>query len=260
MKVGEQIKTEDPDAYEYLRGTKSMERVGAGFVAILAAIAYASFDIVASLLVLLGFLIIRWAVVAAPALGTVGILRPASAGLRRLVNAVIAAAINVAIFGTGAAVYLFAVDLIMSTASLPGWLQVTLVLLCGVVGWMLLRPYARITQLSGRSSGAAALLMARTAPAATTAATSADVTHDGQRNEGRTELEVKQEAQRVQRAEALPSADPGRRAWVTADVPESEPDYAIYRPASIPHQASPPTIGKPSPSPQARTEARAESR
>jgi hypothetical protein len=261
MKVGEQIRTEDPDAYEYLRGTKSMERVGAGFVAILAAIAYASFDIVASLLVLLGFLIIRWAVVAAPALGTVGILRPASAGLRRLVNAVIAAAINVAIFGTGAAVYLFAVDLIMSTASLPGWLQVTLVLLCGVVGWMLLRPYARITQLSGRSSGAAALLMARTAPAATTTSmTTVDVAHDGQRNEGRTEIEVKQEVQKVARAEALPSADPGRRAWITSDVPESEPDYAIYRPTSIPHQASPPTIGRPSPSPQARTEARAESR
>lgn len=259
MKVSEQIRSEDPDAYEYLRGTKGMERVGAGFVSIIAAIAYASFDIVASLLVLLGFLVIRWAVVAAPALGTVGILRPASAGLRRLVNAVIAAAINVAIFGTGAAVYLFAVDLIMSTASLPGWLQVTLVLLCGVVGWMLLRPYARITQLSGRSSGAAALLMARTAPAATTTTTTTvDVTHDGKRNEARTELEVKQEIQKLHRAEALPSADPGRRAWTTSDVPESDPDYVIYRPATVPHQAAKPTIG--TPSPQARTEARAETR
>jgi hypothetical protein len=261
MKVGEQIRAEDPDAYEYLRGTKSMERVGAGFVAILAAIAYASFDIVASLLVLLGFLIIRWAVVAAPALGTVGILRPASAGLRRLVNAVIAAIINVAIFGTAAAVYLFAVDLIMSTASLPGWLQVTLVLLCGVVGWMLLRPHARITQLSGRSSGAAALLMARpAATTTTTTTTNVDVTHDGKRNEAHTEVEVTQEVERIRRAEALPSADPRRRAWVTADVPESDPDYVIYRPASVPHQVGPQTIGSSSPTSQARTEARAETR
>jgi len=59
------------------------------------------------------------------------------------------------IFGTGAAIYLYAVDLIMSTASLPGWLQIVLVWLCGVVGWLLLRPYRRITQLGGKDSTAA---------------------------------------------------------------------------------------------------------
>jgi hypothetical protein len=39
----------------------------------------------------------------------------------------------------------------MNTAALPGWLQLTLVWLCGVVGWLLLRPYRRITQLGGKS-------------------------------------------------------------------------------------------------------------
>ena len=101
---------------------------------------FALFDLTASLLVLLGFLIFRWAVIAAPILGTVALLRPASAGFRRLVNAVVAALFNIIIFGTGAAIYLFAVDLIMSTPTLPGWLQVVLVWLCGVVGWLLLRP------------------------------------------------------------------------------------------------------------------------
>jgi hypothetical protein len=97
-------------------------------------------------------LVFRWAVIAAPILGTVGLLRPASAGIRRLGNAVVAAIFNIAIFGTGAAIYLFAVDLIMNTASLPGWLQVVLVWLVGVVGWLLLRPYRRITQLGGKDS------------------------------------------------------------------------------------------------------------
>src|SRR5690606_1395310 len=132
-----------------------MERVGAGFIALLAAVLFAMFDITASLLVLLGFLIFRWAVVAAPILGTIGLLRPASAGIRRLANAVVAALFNIAIFGTGAAIYLFAVDLVMSTPTLPGWLQVVLVWLCGVVGWLLLRPYRRITQLGGKDSTAA---------------------------------------------------------------------------------------------------------
>jgi hypothetical protein len=149
MKVGEQIRTEDPEAYEYLTGTKGMERIGAGFISLLTSIMFALFDITASLLVLLGFLIFRWAVIAAPILGTVGLLRPASAGFRRLANAVVAALFNIVIFGTGAAIYLFAVDLIMNTATLPGWLQVVLVWLCGVVGWLLLRPYRRITQLGG---------------------------------------------------------------------------------------------------------------
>ncbi|MDR7323828.1 putative membrane protein [Catenuloplanes niger] len=155
MKIAEQIKTENPEAYEYLQGKKGMERIGAGFIAMLAATLFALFDITAAILVLLGFLIFRWAVIAAPILGTVGLLRPAGEGLRRLANAVVAAVFNIAIFGTGAAIYLFAVDLIMSTATLPGWLQVVLVFLCGVVGWMLLRPYRRITQLGGKNNAAA---------------------------------------------------------------------------------------------------------
>ncbi len=155
LKVAEQIRTEDPEAYEYLTGTKGMERIGAGFIALMASVLFALFDLAASLLVLLGFLLFRWAVIAAPVLGTVAILRPASAGFRRLLNAVVAALFNIVIFGTGAAVYLFAVDLIMSTPTLPGWLQVVLVWLCGIVGWLLLRPYRRITQLGGRDPAAA---------------------------------------------------------------------------------------------------------
>ncbi|MDM4721273.1 MFS transporter [Micromonospora sp. WMMA1363] len=154
-RVAQQIQTEDPEAYEYLQGVRDMDRVGAGFIAVFAALLFAMFDLTASVLVLLGFLIFRWAVIAAPILGTVGLLRPASAGLRRLGNAVVAAIFNIAIFGTGAAIYLFAVDLIMSTPTLPGWLQVVLVWLCGVVGWLLLRPYRRITQLGGKDNSEA---------------------------------------------------------------------------------------------------------
>jgi hypothetical protein len=131
-----------------------MDRIGAGLIAILSALFFAGFDIIASILVLLGFLIFRWAVITAPILGTFGLFQPASHMLRRLVNSVVAAIFNVIIFGTGAALYLFAVDLILSTDSLPGWLQVTLVLLCGIVGWVLLRPYQRITQLAGHGHDA----------------------------------------------------------------------------------------------------------
>src|SRR4029079_4629686 len=105
-RVAQQIEAEDPEAYEYLQGSRDMDRVGAGFIALLAAFLFALFDLTASLLVLLGFLIFRWAVIAAPILGTVGLMRPASAGIRRLANAVVAAVFNHVIFGTGAAIAL----------------------------------------------------------------------------------------------------------------------------------------------------------
>jgi hypothetical protein len=239
MKVAEQIRTEDPDAYEYLRGTRGMERIGAGFVAILSALSFAIFDIVASVLVLLGFLIFRWAVIAAPALGTVGLLRPASAGLRRLAGSVLAAVFNIAIFGTAAAVYLSAVDLIMSTPSLPGWLQVTLMLLCGIVAWILLRPYRRVTQLGGStpSSGwARALVRPAAATAAATAAggaaAGAAVAIAG-RPETRPDAPTESRpvvAPTVQRELVRSEALPEQRRWSGTNIPEAAPSQAIYRP------------------------------
>jgi hypothetical protein len=236
--------------------------MGAGFIAILSSLFFAMFDITASILVLLGFLIFRWAVIAAPVLGTVGMLRPASAGLRRLVNAVVAAIFNIIIFGAGAAIYLFAVDLIMNTASLPGWLQVTLVWLCGIVGWLLLRPYRRITQLGGRdSAGQIAvgswhrrffrdLREAATLGVATPVVESAVERRRGQqiaepisvRPEARTEDPFEARGTGGGRPEdrRVPEEKPGpapRRArrtpqWTAADRHEGAPTYAVYRPDS----------------------------
>ncbi|NUT19432.1 MAG: MFS transporter [Hamadaea sp.] len=254
MKVAEQIRTEDPDAYEYLRGTKGMERIGAGFVAILSAISFAIFDIVASILVLLGFLIFRWAVIAAPALGTVGLLRPASAGLRRLAGSVLAAVFNIAIFGTGAAVYLSAVDLIMSTPSLPGWLQVVLMLLCGIVAWILLRPYRRVTQLGGNTpSNGWARALVRPA-AATAAATAAGGAAAGAAVAiaGRPETRPDSPAENrpvvtetirreLVRSEALPE----QRRWSDPNIPEAAPAQALYRPDAARESASEPSSARP---------------
>jgi hypothetical protein len=279
MKVAEQIKAEDPEAYEYLQGSRDMDRVGAGFIAVLAAILFAMFDLTASLLVLLGFLIFRWAVIAAPILGTVGLMRPASAGLRRLANAVVAAVFNIAIFGTGAAVYLLAVDLIMNTSTLPGWLQVVLVWLCGVVGWLLLRPYRRITQLGGKDSSApvtsagswhrrffrdmreAARLNVvepggtvdpqfgrrRQVPAQQTSTRPEARLEDGshtspaQRAGGSGAAEAPDSAGGVPTRRPAPA--PPRRhrpaEWTEPDVPATSPSYAIYRPE--PRESSAPT-------------------
>ncbi|SBT52541.1 hypothetical protein [Micromonospora narathiwatensis] len=288
-RVAEQIKTEDPEAYEYLRGVRDMDRIGAGFIAVLASLLFAMFDLTASLLVLLGFLIFRWAVIAAPILGTVGLMRPASAGLRRLANAVVAAVFNIAIFGTGAAIYLFAVDLIMNTPTLPGWLQVVLVWLCGVVGWLLLRPYRRITQLGGKDSSeaissagswhrrffrdmriAARLDVAEpggTAEPAVSRRRGVTTDQSSLRPEARHEdpshsatasererpdgRESADEAPAPERKGGRTAPRPRRQpaSWTEPDVPEEAPSFAIYRPDSADRTPAKPT-------PRVRSEAR----
>jgi hypothetical protein len=250
MKVAEQIKTDDPEAYEYLQGTKGMERIGAGFIAILSSLFFAMFDITASLLVLLGFLIFRWAVIAAPILGTVGLLRPASSGLRRLANAVIAAVFNIVIFGTGAAIYLFAVDLIMSTASLPGWLQVVLIWLTGVVGWLLLRPYRRITQLGGKDSSRAVtsvgnwhrLFFRDVRAAAALKLVEEGTTREPRAITGATENRPESRTETVVVAGSSAAGSPGSTRPPASDRPESgAPKEPVGTPSGRAPRRSPPT-------------------
>ncbi len=231
MKVAKQIKTEDPEAYEYLQGTKGWDRVGAGFIAILASLFYSMFDITASVLVLLGFLIFRWAVIAAPALGTIGMLRPASSGIRRLANAVVAAIFNIIIFGTGSSIYLFAVDLIMNTATIPGWLQVVLVWLCGIVGWLLLRPYRRITQLGGKASADQIVLA------------------------GRWHRRFARDVQETARRPVDPADErAGRRRAVIADVGTARPETRMEDPTGSRPTPPPEEAGTPAPAaPRRRT-------
>jgi hypothetical protein len=262
VKVAEQIKTEDPQAYDYLQGNQGMDRIGAGFIAILSALFFAMFDITASVLVLIGFLIVRWAVVAAPVLGTIGLLRPASAGLRRLANAVVAAVFNVVIFGTGAAIYLYAVDLIMNTSTLPGWLQVVLVWLVGVVGWLLLRPYRRITQLGGKdptravadgswhrrffrdARAAARLEVAEEELETRRSSVRRELEPRAVRPEGRTEdvtvtrpgsadgAPIELEPRRTPPRQRRPESGRPAGDWTEPDVPTAPANYSIYRPAS----------------------------
>jgi hypothetical protein len=257
-KTAEQIRAEDPEAYQYLQGTKGLERIGAGFVAMLSAILFGLFDLTASILILLGFLLFRWAVIAAPLVGTVGILQPASAGFRRLGNAVVAALFNIVIFGTGAAIYLSAVGLIMNTGSLPGWLQVVLIGLCGLAGWLLLRPYRRIAQLGGGSSPAIAALMSRRRQSSDTAVPNEPTTRD---NDLPLRVELRPEAPTGVPSSPTQGAPPATRG---AQAPTGEgweepardpsPALALYRPARSADRSSATSEG---PSPRSRLRAEA---
>jgi hypothetical protein len=149
--IAQRIQTEDPAAYEHLQGLHDSDRTGAGAVALLSAVVFSVFDVSASLVILFAFGIFRVAILAFPLLGTVGILRPASGPLRRIMHMTTTAIVNVVVFGAGAGIYLSAVALIFHSA-LPGFAQVAVVALAGVGFWFVLRPMRRLVHTAtGRS-------------------------------------------------------------------------------------------------------------
>ncbi|GAB3220046.1 hypothetical protein GCM10027447_03940 [Glycomyces halotolerans] len=147
-KLATLIQQEDPEAYEHLTGGRAWERTGSGLLALLTALFFSLFDLTASVLIILGFMIVRFAVIALPIIGTIAILRPAGGPFKRLVNIVLAAVINVIVFAVAAVIYLFAADRILG-ANLPSWMQVMLIGLVGVAAWLLLRPFRRLSSFQG---------------------------------------------------------------------------------------------------------------
>jgi hypothetical protein len=151
--IAEQIRTEDPVAYENLQGTHSASRVGAGFVAAFSSLVFSAFDMLASAVILFGFLVFRAAIILLPLLGTFGMALPASGPVRRVLNATVAGVANIFIFGAAAGIYLSLVDWIFRSP-LPGLMQTIAVLLLGIILFVLMRPERQMLHTAtGRSRG-----------------------------------------------------------------------------------------------------------
>ncbi|WP_156937645.1 MFS transporter [Haloglycomyces albus] len=152
-----QIEREDPEAHAALVGERAWERAGTALLALVTALFFSLFDLTSSLLIILGFMVVRFAIIALPIIGTVALLRPAGGPFKRLVNIVLASIINVMVFAVAAVVYLYAASLILG-ANLPSWLQIVLIGLVGVSAWMLLRPFRRLASMQGSQSATDSLL------------------------------------------------------------------------------------------------------
>ena len=146
--VAAEIKSSDPVAYEHLMGKRSDTRVGYAILSSLGALLALPFLLVASLLLLGSFLIVRLAVMMFPAFATLGVF-PAGRGLVLGVGRTVGAAlVNAVIFGVGAAVTIRVIGLILDPASkLPGWLALVLMPLFSFVMWVALKPFRRLTTM-----------------------------------------------------------------------------------------------------------------
>lgn len=146
--LASQIKADDPTAYEHLQGKRSDTRIGYAFLSTVAAVLALPFLLVAALLLLGSFLIVRLAVMMFPAFATLGVF-PAGRGLVLGIGRTVGAAlVNAVVFGIGAAVTIRVLGIILDPAShIPGWLAFTLMPLFGLVMWVALKPFRRLTSM-----------------------------------------------------------------------------------------------------------------
>ncbi len=153
MAIAEKIRVEDPEAYEHLRGARGTDRVVTSIVTLLSAVIYVIFDMLASFVILLGFLIFRVAVIALPVVGTIGVAYAFSGPFIRVVNTVVAAMFNIMIFGAGGGTFLTVVDKIFNS-DLPAPAQLFGVGLTAVALTVLLRPWRNVLRILGAPEAA----------------------------------------------------------------------------------------------------------
>jgi len=150
--IAEQVQEEDPAAYEYLTGHQSDTRVGFAILGFVATFLALPFLLVAALLLIGSFLVIRLAVMLFPAFATLGLFPPARGIVINTGRVVGAAVVNAVVFGVGAAVTVLGIGLILNPQSrLPGWLALVLMPVFSFVMWFALKPFRRLTAMSGGS-------------------------------------------------------------------------------------------------------------
>ena len=146
--IAAEIQDSDPTAYEHLMGKRSDTRVGYALLSGLGALLALPFLLVASLLLLGSFLVVRLAVMLFPAFATLGVFPAARGVVLGIGRTVGAALINAVIFGVGAAVTIRVLGVILDPASkLPGWLAFVLMPLFGFMMWVALKPFRRLTTM-----------------------------------------------------------------------------------------------------------------
>lgn len=147
-KLADKIKNEDPEAYEYLQGTRSETRVAYASLAAFGILLALPFLLMSSLLLLGCFLVVRLAVMLFPAFATIGAFPAARGlviGLGRIVGA---AVVNSIIFGAGAAITVAILGVLLNPGGgSPPWLGLVLMPVFTVVMWVVLKPFRRLTSM-----------------------------------------------------------------------------------------------------------------
>ncbi|HYT11119.1 MAG TPA: hypothetical protein VEL73_10715, partial [Mycobacteriales bacterium] len=146
--VAGQVKKDDPAAYECVAGHGSAS-LEASILADVGVLLMAPFLLVGGLILIAAYLVIRFAVIFAPALLTAGAFFPLR-GVVLAAGRVVAAAILNGILFTLSVLLVIRVDaaILDPATRLPAWLRLVLVGVVTVVMWYLTRPFRKLTTMA----------------------------------------------------------------------------------------------------------------
>jgi hypothetical protein len=147
-KIAKEIKANYPAAYRVLQG-KTGDRAGAGVFAFFSALCVAPFLAFADLLLFMGLLMVRVAVVVFPAIAIVAIFPRFRHLATGLVKTVLTGLFNALIFAAASAFDLLAIQqLVGPDAKIPRWFGLVLCAVLSVVLWKLLNPRQRFKDMT----------------------------------------------------------------------------------------------------------------
>lgn len=139
------IKDEDPSVYEIAQGKKSEIRLGSTIVSGFAAAVTSAFLLVAGLLMLAAFVIVRLGVMVAPVLLTLGLFPPLLGRVRAVGEGIFASVLGCMGFGIGTALDVFLVGQIMAPgSSLSPLRQLLLIAVLSLCFFLILLPLANV--------------------------------------------------------------------------------------------------------------------
>lgn len=149
--IAAKIETEDPDAYSHLKGQEG-SRIGIAALSLAAAVITTPFMILADFLVVFGLLIIRLAIIIAPAVAPIAIHHKMRSIAISLGKIVAAALVNTIVFAVGAAINALAVGVMLGgDTGLPMWANLLICLAISMILWGALKPFRKLTSMVSSS-------------------------------------------------------------------------------------------------------------
>ncbi|MGL5816629.1 MAG: hypothetical protein ACRCYR_03630 [Phycicoccus sp.] len=139
--AAENLKEEDPVAYQHLAGKKNWDRLMYATIGWIAFLCTTVFHFVASLLLLFSLLVIRVAVMVLPLLAIIGAFYPARRFVIKVADYVAGAVTAALMFGSVAALFTAAVGgIIAPTTNSNPLISALVMLLFTIVAWKLTKP------------------------------------------------------------------------------------------------------------------------
>ena len=137
-KVAAEVQKADPSAYQNLKGT-GQSRFGAGLLAAMLAFVVCTFDLYASLVVIMALLSVLMAVIIFPGLAVVGLHHDARNWVTDLLSRVLGLLVAGVLYAAAAGIDSRATVLLLTTHVVPLQMAILLLAILPIVLWVLLR-------------------------------------------------------------------------------------------------------------------------